>query len=93
MPSPVSNGQKLTWSSGWTWKIINICMKNALRILGSLLIALGISVLVAGCIVGIAVWIVGLFQSGDYTVAVGTSGVILVSLGYVLRWVLRSNDQ
>ena len=68
-------------------------MKNALRILGSLLIALGISVLVAGCIVGIAVWIVGLFQSGDYTVAVGTSGVILVSLGYVLRWVLRSNDQ
>jgi hypothetical protein len=68
-------------------------MKNALRILGSLLIALGISVLVAGCIVGIAVWIVGLFQSGDYTVAVGTSGIILILSGYVLRWVLRLNDQ
>jgi hypothetical protein len=64
-------------------------MKNALRILGSLLIALGISVLVAGCIVGIAVWIVGLFQSGDYTVAVGTSGIILILSGYVLRWVLK----
>jgi hypothetical protein len=68
-------------------------MKNTLRILGSLLIALGISVLIAGCIVGIAVWIVGLFQAGDYTVAVGTSGVILVLWGYLLRWVLRLNDQ
>jgi membrane associated rhomboid family serine protease len=68
-------------------------MKNALRILGSLLIALGISVLVAGCVVGIAVWIVGLFQAGDYTVAVGTSGVIFVLSGYLLRWMIQRNDK
>ena len=67
-------------------------MKNALRILGSLLISLGISVLVAGCITGIAVWIVNLFQNQDYTIAVGSTGVILILLGYILRWIIQSKQ-
>lgn len=64
-------------------------MMNTLRILGSVLIGLGISVLVAGCLAGIALAIISLFQNQDYTSAVGSTGLILILLGYILRWMFN----
>ena len=60
-------------------------MTKWLRILGSLFIATGIATLVLGSVVGIGFWIWSLFLAQDYTVAVGTLGVILILSGFILR--------
>jgi hypothetical protein len=65
--------------------MINIFMTKWLRVLGSLLVAAGIATLVLGSIVGIGFWIYSLFLAQDYTLAVGTLGVILILGGFILR--------
>jgi hypothetical protein len=69
--------------------MINIFMTRWLRILGSLLIAAGITTLVLGSIVGIGFWIWSLFLAQDYTIAVGTLGVILMLGGFIIRQVFK----
>ena len=64
-------------------------MTRWLRILGSLLIAAGITTLVLGSIVGIGFWIWSLFLAQDYTIAVGTLGVILMLGGFIIRQVFK----
>jgi hypothetical protein len=68
-------------------------MMNTLRILGSVLIGLGISVLVAGCLAGIALAIISLFQNQDYASGVGSTGIILIMLGYTLRWIFNKKNK
>ena len=68
-------------------------MTHWLRILGSLLIAAGISTLVLGAIVGIGFWIWSLFMAQDYTVAVGTSGIILIVGGVILRQFFKESPE
>ena len=68
-------------------------MTHWLRILGSLLIAAGIGTLVFGSIVGIGFWIWSLFLAQDYTVAVGTLGVILILGGFILRQFFKESPQ
>jgi cytochrome c biogenesis protein CcdA len=65
-------------------------MMNTLRILGSVLIGLGISVLVTGCLAGITLSIIILFQNQDYAAGVGSTGIILILLGYTLRWIFNN---
>jgi hypothetical protein len=69
--------------------MINIFMTKWLRILGSLLVAAGITTLVLGSTVGIGFWIWSLFLAQDYTLAVGTSGVLLMLGGFILRQVFK----
>ena len=64
-------------------------MTKWLRVLGSLLVAAGIATLVLGSVVGIALWIWSLFLAQDYTLAVGTLGVILMLGGFILRQVFK----
>lgn len=72
--------------------MINIFMTKWLRILGSLLVAAGITTLVLGSIAGIALWIYSLFLAQDYTVAVGTTGVILMLSGFILRQIFKEKS-
>ena len=69
--------------------MINIFMTKWLRVLGSLLVAAGIATLVVGSVVGIALWIWSLFLAQDYTLAVGTLGVILMLSGFILRQIFK----
>ena len=64
-------------------------MTKWLRVLGSLLVAAGIATLVVGSVVGIALWIWSLFLAQDYTLAVGTLGVILMLSGFILRQIFK----
>jgi len=68
-------------------------MTHWLRIFGSLLIAAGISTLVLGSLVGIGFWVWSLFMAQDYTVAVGTSGLLLILGGFILRQLFKETPQ
>ena len=68
-------------------------MTHWLRIFGSLLIASGVGTLVLGCLVGIGFWIWSLFLAQDYTVAVGTLGVMLILGGVILRQFFKETPQ
>jgi type IV secretory pathway TrbL component len=46
-----------------------------------------------GSIVGIGLWIWSLFLAQDYTVAVGTLGVILILGGFILRQFFKEPSQ
>jgi hypothetical protein len=60
-------------------------MTHWLRILGSLLIASGIGVFVLSALVGIALYIYSLFTAQDYLSGITLTGIMLITLGFVLR--------
>jgi hypothetical protein len=64
-----------------------------MRIFGSLLIASGVGTLVLGSFVGIGFWIWSLFLAQDYTIAVGTLGIILIVGGFILRQFFKETPQ
>ena len=68
-------------------------MTHWLRILGSLLIAAGIGTLMLGSLVGIGFWVWSLFMAQDYTIAVGTSGILLILGGFILRQFFKEPPQ
>ena len=68
-------------------------MTHWIRIFGSLLIASGVATLVLGSFVGIGFWIWSLFLAQDYTIAVGTLGMILIVGGFILRQFFKEPPQ
>lgn len=60
-------------------------MTHWIRILGSVMIALGIATFVIAFVVGLGFYIMSLFQAQEYAGAIGLLGTTLISVGYSLR--------
>ena len=60
-------------------------MTKWLRIFGSLLIALGISVFVGSCLFGVSLYIYSLFQAADYVSGITLTSIFLIGSGYILK--------
>ena len=60
-------------------------MTHWLRIFGSLLIASGISVFILSALGGITLYIHSLFAAEDYLSGITLTGIMLITLGFIMR--------
>ena len=68
-------------------------MTHWLRILGSLLIASGVGIFVLSALVGIALYIYSLFVAEDYLSGVTLTGIMLITLGFIMRKFFKETPQ
>jgi len=68
-------------------------MTHWLRILDNLLITSGIGVFVLSALVGIALYIYSLFTAQDYLSGITLTGIVLITLGFVLRKFFKETPQ
>ena len=68
-------------------------MTHWLRILGSLLIASGVGIFVLGALFGIALYIYSLFVAEDYLSGVTLTGIMLITLGFIMRKFFKETPQ
>ena len=68
-------------------------MTHWLRILGSLLIASGVGIFVLSALVGIALYIYSLFIAEDYLSGVTLTGIMLITLGFIMRKFFKETPQ
>ena len=68
-------------------------MTHWLRILGSLLIASGIGIFALSVLVGIALYIYSLFVAEDYLSGVTLTGIMLITLGLIMRKFFKETPQ
>jgi ABC-type uncharacterized transport system permease subunit len=68
-------------------------MTHWIRILGSILISLGILTLVSGVISGILFYVWILFQTEQYVMGVGIFGSSLIAGGFALRKIFKEPAQ
>ena len=64
-----------------------------MRILGSLLIAAGIGVFVVSMLGGIALYIYSLFAAQDYLSGITLTGILLITLGFIMRKIFKEPAQ
>jgi hypothetical protein len=68
-------------------------MTHWLRILGSLLIASGVGVFVLSALGGIALYIYSLFTAQDYLSGITLTGIMLITLGFIMRKIFKEPPQ
>jgi hypothetical protein len=68
-------------------------MTHWLRILGSLLIASGVGIFVLSALVGIALYIYSFFVTEDYLSGVTLTGIMLITLGFIMRKFFKETPQ
>ena len=68
-------------------------MTHWLRILGSLLIASGVGVFVLSALAGIALYIYSLFVAEDYLSGITLTGIMLITLGFIMRKFFKETPQ
>jgi len=73
--------------------MLNIYMTHWIRILGSILITLGILTLVLGVIIGISFYVWTLIESEQYIMGVATLGSSLIVGGFTLRKIFKEPAQ
>jgi Na+/proline symporter len=64
-----------------------------IRILGSVLIALGIGTFIASVLAGIAYYIYTMFQAQDYLTGIALTSSMLIATGWTLRRVFRETPK
>jgi len=64
-------------------------MSHWLRIFGSLLIASGVGVFIISILGAIAFYIYSLFAAQDYLSGITLTGIMLISLGFILRLIFK----
>jgi hypothetical protein len=67
-------------------------MTHWIRILGSILIALGIATFVLSALGGLGYWIWSMIQDQDYIMAVSTLGASFIIIGYALRKIFKEPE-
>jgi len=68
-------------------------MTHWLRILGSLLIASGVGVFIISILGAIAYFIYNLFIAQDYLSGVTLTGIMLITLGFILRLTFKETSK
>jgi hypothetical protein len=68
-------------------------MGHWMRIIGSLLIAAGVGVFVVSMLGGITLYIYSLFAAQDYLSGITLTGIILISLGFIMRKIFKEPAQ